>query len=223
MIKARYGSKIDDFVKSVLPFLFKRPINPDLLTLIGTAVSVVAAICFGMGHLVLGGFVLMWGGLFDLIDGVVARHFGISTRFGALLDSSMDRLVDMVVLLGIVLHFGIVDRPGMALLTAVVLVSSVMTSYIKARAELFMDVEMKGGLFERGERIVGIGLGGLFGLLVPILWILAIGGTYTVIQRFVLAHRALQGPLETNEAPEPVAPAEAPAPLAPPSSLAENS
>ena len=207
MIKARFGSKIDGWIQAVFPFLFKRPVNPNLLTMLGTLVSVGAAAAFALGHFVLGGFLLLFGGIFDLVDGVVARHFEISTQFGALLDSSMDRLVDMVVLLGILLHYAAQDQPGIALLAAVVLVASVMTSYTKARAEQFMP-ELKGGLLERGERIVAIVVGGLSGLMIPILWLLAIGSTYTVIQRFSIAYRAMApGPKQPGEvAPSPSLP-----------------
>ena len=115
----------------------------------------------------------------------------------------MDRLADMVVLLGIVIHYGSAGRTGVVLLAAIVLVSSVMTSYAKARAELFV-AELRGGFFERGERIGLIAAGGILGWMVPVLWLLAIGTTVTVIQRFHAAHRGMtQAPL-----PAPVSVAE---------------
>lgn len=192
MVKSRFGEKIDGWVRAIFPFLFRRAVNPNLLTLVGTGVSVAAAVAFALGHFLLAGGLLILGGLFDLVDGVVARHFQVSTAFGAFLDSTMDRLVDMAVLFGIIVHYGIVGELTSVLLAGIVLVSSVLTSYAKARAELFIE-NVGGGLFERGERIVGIAIGGLFGVMLPILWILAIGTTLTVFQRFAGAYRELEG------------------------------
>lgn len=190
MIKAKLGSYIDGWIHAAFPFLFRRPVDPNLLTILGTLISVAAAAAFALGAFVWGALLLLAGGFFDLVDGVVARHFQTSTPFGAFLDSSMDRLVDMVVLLGLILHYGSQGRPGVVLLAAIVLVSSVMTSYAKARAELFVS-ELRGGIFERGERIGLIAAGGLLGWMVPVLWLLAIGTTLTVIQRFQAAHRGM--------------------------------
>lgn len=192
MVKSKFGEKIDGWVQALFPFLFRRPVDPNLLTLLGTGVSALAAVAFAMGQFPLAGVLLILGGVFDLVDGVVARHFQISTAFGAFLDSTMDRLVDMVVLLGIVVHYGLVGETVGVVLAGLVLVSSVLTSYAKARAELFVD-HLGGGIFERGERIVGIAIGGLFGIMMPVLWILAIGTTLTALQRFAAAHRALDG------------------------------
>jgi len=193
VIKARFGSSIDGWIHTAFPFLFKRAVNPNLLTVVGTLVSVAAAIALAFGHFVAGGLLLLAGGFFDLVDGVVARHFQSSTPFGAFLDSTMDRLVDMVVLLGIVLHYGGQGQPGVVLLAGIVLISSVMTSYAKARAEQFVS-ELRGGIFERGERIVLLALGALSSFMVPILWVLAIGTTFTVIQRFASAYREMEHP-----------------------------
>jgi len=198
VIKARLGSHIDGWIHTAFPFLFKRSVNPNLLTVVGTLISVLAAAAFALGHFALGGILLLAGGFFDLVDGVVARHYESSTAFGAFLDSTMDRLVDMVVLLGIVLYYGEMGRPGIALLAGIVLVSSVMTSYAKARAEQFMP-ELSGGTFERGERIGLLAAGGILGWMVPILWVLAVGTTATVVQRFALAHRAMN---ESELAPQ---------------------
>lgn len=138
------------------------------------------------------------GGFFDLVDGVVARHFGISTRFGAFLDSSLDRVVDLLAMLGLVLYFGREgDGVGLAL-SATILVASVLTSYAKARAELMID-RMPGGFLERGERIGLLAGGALLGILQPILWLLAIGTVVTVGQRFLYAHREM-GRLDRQEA-----------------------
>ncbi len=204
MIKQKYGHKLDQWIKTIFPFLFARQVDPDLLTVVGAGICVAGAIAFGMDHFVAGALLLTLGGLCDLVDGVVARHFGISSPFGAFLDSTLDRLVDMVVLLALVVHYmGTGDRTT-ALVAAVGLVSSVLTSYTKARAES-IDVSMPGGLIERGERIVLIVAGGLFGVMQPALWILAVGSTATVVQRFDAARRAF-GRLNEKQTPPPTAP-----------------
>ena len=93
MIKEKYGPELDKWIQSAMPFLFRRPINPNLLTVVGSLICVGSAFAFGQGALALGSFLLGIGGLFDLLDGVVARHFGSSSAFGAFLDSTLDRLV----------------------------------------------------------------------------------------------------------------------------------
>ena len=190
MIKAKFGDRIDGWIHRLLPFLFRREVNPNALTLFGTVISLCAAAMFAVGAFQTGAIVLLIGGFFDLVDGVVARHFGRSTAFGAFLDSTMDRLVDMVVLFGIIVHYAVLGHVGTLMLAGVVLIGSVMTSYAKARAELCIP-ELSGGIFERGERIGLLAAGGLFTLMVPVLWILAIGSTYTVFQRFAVARREM--------------------------------
>jgi len=204
MIKEKLGDRIDGWIHAAFPFLFTRRIDPNLLTLFGTAVCVSGAVLLGYGWFAVGGWVLLAGGFFDLVDGVVARHFGASSTFGAFLDSTMDRLVDMTVLFGISVYYGVVGDTATAVLTGVVLVGTVMTSYTKARAE--NDIErMPGGLLERGERIGLIATGAVFDVMVPCLWILAVGTTFTVFQRFLAAHRAME--LLDAGASRPVEPA----------------
>ena len=202
MIKDKFGDRLDQWIQAIFPFLFKRPVDPNLLTVVGAGVCLAAAVAFGMGQFVLGAVLLGLGGLCDLVDGVVARHFDISSRFGAFLDSTFDRLVDMAVLLALVFHYMTVGDVTTALVAGVGLVSSVLTSYTKARAEA-IQVSMPGGFVERGERVVLIIAGGLFGLMVPALWILAVGATATVVQRFDIARRGFESQDETVEEPRP--------------------
>jgi CDP-diacylglycerol--glycerol-3-phosphate 3-phosphatidyltransferase len=185
-------------VRKVLPFLFKRPVNPNLLTVIGTVICMASAVLFAF-DLRLGAAILVLGGIFDLIDGAVARHHGTESNFGAFLDSTLDRLVDMAVLMGVLMFYAQAGRPGLVLLVGWVLVAGVMVSYSKARAERFVD-RFEGGIMERAERMGLVALGGLIGFMQPMLWIVAVGSTITVVQRFGLAYRAmtaLEGTRET--------------------------
>ncbi len=190
MIKERLGHRIDGLIHTLFPFLFVRPINPDLLTVVGMLVAGSAGLAFAQGSFRLAGCLLLAGGFFDLVDGVVARHFGITTRFGAFLDSSLDRVVDIVVMLGLVVFYSRAGSTQGIGLCAIVLVASVLTSYAKARAELVLD-RMPGGLLERGERIGLLAAGALLDLIDPILWILALGTLVTTAQRFLYAYREM--------------------------------
>jgi len=197
VIKEKLGHRIDAWIHTLFPFLFRRPIDPDLLTVVGTLVAGSAGIAFAEGAFRWAGVLLLAGGFFDLVDGVVARHFGIATRFGAFLDSTLDRAVDVVVPLGLVVFY---TRTGSGVgigLCAVVLVASVLTSYAKARAEGVVE-GMPGGLLERGERIGLLAAGAILGLVWPVLWLLAVGTVVTAGQRFLYAYREM-GRLDREE------------------------
>lgn len=190
MIKAKFGDRLDGRLQRLLPFLFRRRMNPNVLTVVGAGISLGAAACFPPGWFVAGGLLMLAGGAFDLIDGVVARHHGISTRFGAFLDSTLDRLVDMALLLGIAMHYALRAEPAHVLLAGYTLVASVLVSYAQARAELVIP-SFRVGLLERGERIGILAAGAFFGLMIPALWVIAIGSTVTVVQRFAHAAREM--------------------------------
>lgn len=190
MIKEKLGHRIDGWIHTLFPFLFWRAVHPDALTLVGTLVASLAGLAFARGEAVAAGLLLLAGGFFDLVDGVVARHFGISTRFGAFLDSSLDRVVDILVMLGLVVFYARQEEGAGVALCATILTASVLTSYAKARAELTLD-RMPGGFFERGERIGLLAAGAILGLLWPVLWLLAVGTLVTVGQRFLYAYREM--------------------------------
>ncbi|MCS5635084.1 MAG: CDP-alcohol phosphatidyltransferase family protein [Myxococcota bacterium] len=197
MIKEKYGHKLDEWIRMVFPFLFKGQIDPNLLTILGAMVCLVAAAAFGAGQFFVGAVLLAIGGLCDLVDGVVARHHAIETKFGAFLDSTLDRLVDMAVMLGLIIHFALAGDQITALVAATGLMASVLTSYTRARAES-LNLALPGGVVERGERIGLLIAGGLLGLMVPALWILAVGSTATVVQRFEGARQALDAERENS-------------------------
>ncbi|MBS1105572.1 MAG: pgsA1 [Deltaproteobacteria bacterium] len=190
MIKARFGDRLDGWLEAALPFLFRRPVNPNVLTVIGTLISVGAGIAFATGRFVLGAVLILAGGAFDLVDGVIARHHGIATAFGAFLDSTLDRLADMAMLLGVMLHYAALGDAGTVLLSGVAMIASVLTSYAKARAEQFLP-SFEGGFLERGERLTILGIGAISGYMVIALWILAVAGTATFAYRFGIAYREL--------------------------------
>ncbi len=190
MIKSMLGDRLDAWIHALFPFLFRWRLNPNLLSISGTLVSLVAAASFPLGWFRVGGALILVGGFFDLGDGVVARHHGRATRFGAFLDSTLDRVVDMGVLLGITMHFALAREPGHVLLAGYTLAAGVLVSYTQARAEQLIP-SFRVGFLERGERIAILAAGALAGQLVPALWILAVGSTVTVIQRFARAHREM--------------------------------
>jgi len=191
VIKAKLGERLDAVVKALLPFLFRRRLDPNLITVAGCLVSLAAAAAFAQGSFAIGGALILAGGLFDLVDGVIARAHGIATRFGAFLDSTLDRLTDMALLVGIATCYAIAGEPGHVLLAGAALVASVLVSYAQARAELVVP-DFRVGLLERAERIVILAAGALFGFMVPALWIIAVGSAITVGQRFLRAYQEME-------------------------------
>jgi CDP-diacylglycerol--glycerol-3-phosphate 3-phosphatidyltransferase len=191
VIKSVLGKDLDPLIQRIFPFLFRRHLDPNMLSACGALVSIAAAAAFGVGWIGSGGLLILVGGFFDLVDGVVARHQGDSTRFGAFLDSTLDRLSDMALLLGLGVHYGVRGEPWHALLAGTALVSSVLVSYTKARAEVDIG-SLEVGILERAERVVILAAGALFGFVIPALWIITLGSTITVMQRVTRAHREME-------------------------------
>jgi len=200
VLKARFGQDFDDRIARAFPLLVRSGLHPNLLSLLGVAVSLAGAWAFADGRLRLGALVVTLGGVFDLVDGVVARRQGRVTRFGGFLDSSLDRVVDMGLLLGLLMHYATAGETGFAWLAAFALVATVMVSYTKARAESVVPA-FEGGILERAERVVILVLGGLLGVMPLALGIVAVGSAITAGQRIALAHR-LMAALDSGEARE---------------------
>jgi CDP-diacylglycerol--glycerol-3-phosphate 3-phosphatidyltransferase len=124
------------------------------------------------------------------VDGAVARHNRTSSSFGAFLDSTLDRVVDMTILLGILMHYAKAGDHPTALLTGLAMIATVMVSYTKARAESIVS-EFNGGIMERGERVLFLVAGALTGYLPLCLGVVAVGSAITAIQRVAMAHREM--------------------------------
>ncbi|MGE4606478.1 MAG: CDP-alcohol phosphatidyltransferase family protein [Myxococcota bacterium] len=192
MIKQKLGNRIDGWIHSAFPFLFIRPLNPNSLTVIGALGSLVAAAAFASGWFATGGILMLASGFVDLVDGVIARHNGVSTRFGQFLDSTLDRFADMVVLVGIATHFAVVGEPGLVLLCGLALLAGVLVSYSAACAKLVVPSISNLGFLERGERVGILAAGTILGFTVIALWILMLGSLFTVGQRFAQAYREME-------------------------------
>jgi phosphatidylinositol phosphate synthase len=170
-------------------------VSPDVVTVAGTVGIVATAVIFAArGQLLVATLVITVFGFTDLIDGVMARLRGTSGRFGALLDSTMDRVADGAIFASLAYWLGVTDQHPAAIAALLCLVFSQIVSYAKARAEglgLSGDV----GIVERPERLITIGVGGLLrGLGVPYaleiaLWLVAAGSAVTIWQRLAYGYR----------------------------------
>ena len=167
-------------------------ISPNTLTFIGLLINIVAAILFGYARgehadrmFLYAGLVVIGGGLFDMVDGRVARLTNQVSVFGAFFDSVMDRYSDVALFFGLLVYYARGQRLFYVGLVAFVMTASVMVSYTRARAEALIG-QCKVGFMERPERIVCVILGALankWGVMAPALWVLAFFSTITVIHR----------------------------------------
>ena len=159
-------------------------VHPNALTLIGLVVNGVAAWILARGEFLYGGLVILCAAVFDLTDGAVARNANKVTRFGAFLDSEMDRYSDLIILTGLLVHYARIDRFSYIVLTAVVMIGSVLVSYCRARSENLIP-SCKVGFMERPERIVLLIIGALFDRMAAVLWVMAVLSNLTVVHRIV--------------------------------------
>src|SRR5271169_1298174 len=181
-------------------------ISPNVLTFIGLIINTVAAILFGFANehnyvrlFLYAGLVIIGAGIFDMVDGRVARQTNQVTVFGAYFDSVIDRYSDVVLFFGLLVYYARINHSRYVVLTAFVMVTSLMVSYTRARAETLIG-QCKVGFMERPERIVLIILGALFyhwGVMAPVLWVLAVLSTITVIHRiqYTYTHTKHMAPL----------------------------
>jgi CDP-diacylglycerol--glycerol-3-phosphate 3-phosphatidyltransferase len=195
MLGASVGRGAMRIIDAIVRWLAFGGISPNILTMIGVTINVGCGVLFGFGEFFWAGIVLIFANFFDMLDGNVARLTGRVTKFGAFLDSSLDRLSDMVAFLGIIAFYAS-NTPLHSLLNVVLagagLIGSVMVSYTTARSES-MGVKSNVGFLQRPERMVLLIIGGLSTFpgsnsflanrMPQVLWILAIGSIWTFIHR----------------------------------------
>ena len=177
--------------------LVKSRLKPNNLTWIALAISMIAAWAIATNQLVIGGFLVLLSGLFDILDGALARLTNQATRFGALLDSTFDRISDAIVFLGLLLLYIRSEGLMEIVLIFLALIAALLTSYVRARAE-GLGVNCPVGLFTRTERVIILALGLLlnplckFSILIA-LAILIVLGFVTVGQRLVYVWQQTKG------------------------------
>jgi len=157
-------------------------IHPNVLTFLGLLINIYAAYLLARGLFFYAGLVILGAGLFDMVDGRVARATRQVTRFGAFFDSVVDRYSDLALLMGLLVYYANINRNFYVVLTAVVMTATVMISYTRARAENVIP-SCKVGFLERPERVVLLIIGALFDRMAAVLWVIAVLGNITVIHR----------------------------------------
>jgi CDP-diacylglycerol--glycerol-3-phosphate 3-phosphatidyltransferase len=178
--------RITEPLKTVL---VKSRLKPNTLTWIALAISIIAAGTIATNHLIIGGFLVLLSGLFDIMDGALARLTNQATRYGALLDSTFDRISDAVVLLGLLVLYLISGGTIEMVLIFLALVGSFLTSYVRARAE-GIGINCSVGLFTRTERVIILALGLLlnslyeYSIFIALILVVVLG-FFTVGQRLI--------------------------------------
>ena len=152
-----------DYVESpVVRILLRLGISPNLVTIVGLLISGVGAYFIGAAQWWIGGLVVLFAGIFDLFDGALARAANSESRFGALLDSTVDRVSEAVVLLGLLWYYLSTDNDVGSILVYVAIIGSIMVSYLRARSE-GLGIECKVGVMTRPERVAVVGFGLIVG------------------------------------------------------------
>lgn len=182
------GLSANKIIRLIVRALALSRINPNVLTFLGLVINMVAAAFLAFGHFRTAGCVIIFAGLFDMVDGRVARATNQVTRFGGFFDSVLDRYSDIALLVGLLVYYGTINRASYVVLTAIVMAASVMISYTRSRAENIIPT-CKVGFLERPERVVLFIIGALFDRMAPVLWIIAVLGNLTVIHRMVFTYR----------------------------------
>lgn len=184
-------------------WLIRRRIRPNTLTTIGALLVVVSAVAYAFGAIRWGGGLLLLSGVVDTFDGAVARRTGQESKFGAFYDSTLDRVGDGATFAGIAVYLlqapGVPFRIETMVVCMVAIVSSLIVSYARARAE-GLGLDCKVGIVQRAERLLAVGVPSLLvgagpnGIVLQgIVAVLALLSTVTVVQRFVYVYKVTEG------------------------------
>jgi CDP-diacylglycerol--glycerol-3-phosphate 3-phosphatidyltransferase len=174
--------------KPLVPVISKLHLTPDAMTISGVVLNLAAAVIIGFGHLLIGGIVFLLAGLFDMLDGALARYMQKTTKFGALFDSVSDRITEGALFLSFIFITSVAVWPFSVVwelvLIFLAMIGSFLTSYIRARAE-GLGIDCTVGLFTRPERVIILALGLLLSQVFIALAIVVVLSFVTVGQRFL--------------------------------------
>ncbi len=187
MFTTRFEAWVRRHAERLMSAISRLPVTPNQITVIGTAITFLAALLVAMGQLRWGGVVLAIGGTFDILDGALARSTRRSYPYGAFLDSTLDRYSEGAMYIGLAAYFSTVGGdigPPLIIATAAALAGSFLVSYVRARAQS-LGFTCETGIFARPERVVvtvvGLVLGGVW--LYGVVFLLAILTNLTALQR----------------------------------------
>jgi CDP-diacylglycerol--glycerol-3-phosphate 3-phosphatidyltransferase len=182
MLSDKLGHRLDSYLYPPFKKIFGEWGNPNLFTLLGFFSTLVASWLILKGCWLSAGLAILLSGIFDLLDGVIARNLGKATIFGSFFDSVMDRYSDLLLLMAIAIFYLKKENPSLVILTSVVAIGTALIPYVRAKAES-IRINCHVGLMERAERIILLALGALLSWMEPVLWILAILTHFTVLHR----------------------------------------
>ena len=187
MFTTRFEAWVRRRAEALMRAVGRIPITPNQITVIGVALTFVAAVLAALGHLLWGGVVLAFAGTFDILDGALARSSGRAYPYGAFLDSTLDRYSEGAIYIGLAYYFATTSGPfqrWLLLATVAALAGSFLVSYVRARAQS-LGFTCESGLFARPERVVATVVGLIFGgyVLYFIIVLLAILTNLTALQR----------------------------------------
>ncbi len=176
------GNIFGHFLDTPLSSMAKKiPLNPNTITVMGFMLTIAASLILAH-NLFWGGIMILFSGLFDILDGIVARTNNKSSQFGAFLDSVLDRYSDSFLFLGLAWYFLKADSITGVSLSLGAMVGALLISYTRARAE-GLGKDCKVGLMERPERVILMAFGALTGWILPVMWIMLVLTHVTVVQR----------------------------------------
>jgi len=182
MLRKIVGDKIEYIFSCFEPFLPKNKIIPNILTFTGLGINFIGAYLYFEGYMRIAGIVILFAGLFDILDGAVARARNLATKIGAFTDSVVDRYSDFVIFGGILAYFIRRGNLTYSMVLLFIISGAFLISYVRAKAELIIP-KCDVGFMERPERIIVLALGSIFDILGPALWFLAIFTHLTAFYR----------------------------------------
>lgn len=188
MLRKHVGKYVESAIGGTASSLHRMGITPNMLTFIGLFINVLSAYLYYKGFFIFGGIVILFAGLFDMLDGAVARAGNNVSEIGGFFDSVIDRYSDFLIFGGVLAYFAKKGELGMTILVLFILCGAFMVSYVRARAELVIP-KCDVGLLERPERIVVLAAGSIFNFLEVALWFLAVFSHLTAVYRIYYTHR----------------------------------